>query len=89
MNKTEIVEAIGQKFGVKPHSILLRTVNRAIRTLPGGSETLDALEAVNAARNHAHRAGKHDRLIGIDAAIDRLEEIRSAMERHVMEAIEQ
>lgn len=64
-----------------------QTVNRAIRTLPGGAEVLDAIEASNAARNHAMRAGANERVIAIDAAIDRLEEIRGAMERYVIASV--
>lgn len=83
MNK-HLNEAVAERFGVKMGRPS-QTINRAIRTLPGGGETLDALEALNAARNHAHRHRATDRVTATDAAIDRVEEIRSAMARYVIQ----
>jgi len=77
------IDAICKAFGVAPRSNLPKTVNAAVRKLPGGNELLDAIEATNAARNHAHRAKAQDRVVAIDAALNRFEEIREAMERYV------
>lgn len=76
--------AIAAKFGVPMASDLRKTINRAVRTLPGGDQTLDALEALNAARNHAQRHYAEERVVATDAAIDRVEEIRAAMEEYVV-----
>lgn len=84
MNGKELNEAIAKRFGVAMASDKRKTINRAIRTLPGGNETLYALETLNAARNHAQRHRAEDRVIATDAAIDRVEEIRTAMEKHVV-----
>lgn len=83
MNGKELNEAIAKRFGVAMGN-LKQTINRAIRTLPGGNETLDVLESLNAARNHAQRHRANDRVVATDAAIDRVEEIRTAMEKHVV-----
>lgn len=84
MNSKELNEAIAKRFCVEMASDKRKTINRAIRTLPGGNETLDALQSLNAARNHAQRHRAEDRVIATDAAIDRVEEIRDAMEKHVV-----
>lgn len=83
----QLNELVASHFGVAMASSVQKTVNRAVRTLPGGAETLDAIESLNAARNHAHRHQAHDRIVVIDAAIDRVEQIRTAMERHVIETV--
>lgn len=83
MTSKELNEAIAKRFNVPMARDTRKTINRAIRTLPGGNEMLDALEALNAARNHAQRHGANDRIIATDAAIDRVEEIRTAMENYV------
>lgn len=85
MQPKNLNEAIAKRFGVPMASDKRKTINRAVRTLPGGNETLDALEALNAARNHAQRNHAADRVIATDAAIDRVEQIRSAMEQHVVD----
>jgi hypothetical protein len=85
MDGKELKEAIAEKFSVEIGGNLHKTINRAIRTLPGGNETLDALETLNAARNHASRHRATERVTAIDAAIDRVEEIRQSMERYVIE----
>ena len=84
---SDLKQRIAARYGVRPNVPIARLINRAIRTLPGGHELLDAIEAANAARNHAQRAGASERIVAIDAAIDRLEDIRSAMERHVRESV--
>lgn len=84
MTPKEISEAIAKKYGTSQTGKMHQRINRAIRKLPGGNETLDALEALNAARNHAQRAGALGRVTATDAAIDRVEGIRSAMQRHVL-----
>lgn len=79
----ETRERLADRYGLPRSASIRQIINRAIRTLPGGNETLDALEALNAARNHAARAGVRDRVIATDAAIDRVESIREAMEDHI------
>lgn len=84
MNHKEKIEAVCKAFGIDARSNLQKTANAVMRKfLPGGNEVLDAIEATNAARNHAARANSRDRVVAIDAAIDRLEEIRGAMERYI------
>ena len=83
MTNREKSEAIAKAFGMEPKGDVRRTINAAVRKLPGGNELLDAIEATNAARNHAHRAKANDRVVAIDAALNRFEEIRTAMERYV------
>lgn len=82
MKSAEQAERIARAFLV-PVGNLQQTTNRAVRTLPGGDETLDAIEALNAACNHAQRAKAFDRVTATEAAIARVEEIRAAMVRHV------
>lgn len=84
MSGKEVREAIAKTYGVSTNGQVKQVVNRAIRTLPGGPETLDAIEAANAARIHAAIAGAVDRIVAIDAGIERLESIRSAMVDHVL-----
>ena len=84
MNGKELSAAIARVFCIDETPELRRTINRAIRTLPGGSETLDAIESLNAARNHASKHKAHDKVVAIDAAIDRVENIRSAMANYVL-----
>ena len=83
MTNKEKNEAIAKAFGIEQRAALKGTVNAAVRKLPGGNELLDAIEATNAARNHADRARARDRVVAIDAALNRFEEIREAMERYV------
>ena len=83
MTNREKSEAIAKAFTIEPRATLKNTINAAVRKLPGGNELLDAIEATNAARNHAHRAKANDRVVAIDAALNRFEEIRTAMERYV------
>lgn len=87
MNGKELAEAIGAKYGVKANTSYSQLINRAIRTLPGGAELLDAIETTNAARNHADRVKAHDKVVALDAAIENLESIRSAMENHIIESV--
>lgn len=82
MNK-ELYEEIAKRYGIQAGSPK-QTLNRAVRTLPGGTETLEALESLNAARNHAEKHKALDRVVAIDAAIDRVEEIREAMVKHII-----
>lgn len=84
MSTKELVEAIAAHYSVSSNGSFVRVVNRAIRTLPGGNELLDAIETTNAARNHALRHKAGDRVIVLDVAIEKLEVIRAAMERHVI-----
>lgn len=86
MPASDTVVALAALYGVRQNSSLKQAVNRSIRTLPGGAELLDAIEAINAARNHAARAGAKDRVIAHDACLDRLEQVRDAMEDHVTAA---
>lgn len=86
MAQKNITEAIAEKYGVKKDN-KRKTINRAIRTLPGGNELLDAIESTNASRNHAQKAGDDMRVRSVDSAIDNLEDIREAMERHILESI--
>jgi len=88
MTAKELNAAIAAQFSVKENADLRRTINAAIRTLPGGNQTLDALTTTNAARNHAQKARASDRIVAIDAALDSLETIRDAMELHVRKSIE-
>jgi archaeosine-15-forming tRNA-guanine transglycosylase len=83
MNGKELNEEIARRYDV-PMGSLQKTINRATRTLPGGDETLDALESLNAARIHANRHKADERVIATDAAIDRVEEIRSAMRERII-----
>lgn len=83
MNHKEKIEAVCKTFSIEPRSNLPKTINAAIRKLPGGDELLDAIEATNAAQHHAHRANAKDRVVAIGAALKRFEEIREAMERYV------
>lgn len=84
MTNRELSKAIAARFGVADAGRPDKTTNRAIRTLPGGNELLDAIESTNAARNHASRAGATDRVVAQDAAIDNLEAIRDAMAAYVI-----
>ena len=77
-------QEICDEFGIEPAANFKKTVNRAIRTLPGGNELIEAITTENAALNHADRAGKNDRAIAIDSAINNLEEIYAAMRAHVV-----
>ncbi|MCB0085006.1 MAG: hypothetical protein KDE47_28895, partial [Caldilineaceae bacterium] len=63
---------------MRSNSNINQAINRFIRTLPGGAELLDAIESINAARNHAVRAGAAERVIAHDACLDRLEQVRDA-----------
>lgn len=88
MNGKQLQAAIFSRYGLQPSKASLKnTINRAIRTLPGGAETLDAIESENAARNHADRHRAIDRVIAIDNAIDALEKIREAMSTHVIKSV--
>ncbi len=84
MGSRELNESVARTFSVQKAADIRKTINRAVRTLPGGNETLDAIESLNAARNHASRHRANDRVIAIDAAIDWVEEIRSAMSAYVL-----
>lgn len=83
MTNKEKNEAIAKAFSIEQRAALKGTTNAAVRKLPGGNELLDAIVATNAARNHAHAARAQDRVVAIDAALNRFEEIREAMERYV------
>lgn len=87
MDNQELRKSIAAKYGGASNATTKKVINRAIRTLPGGPELLDAIMAANAARNHAARNNATDRIVATDAAIDRLEQIRDAMERHVIESV--
>ena len=88
MSNRDRVRALAALYGVRPNSNICQAVNRSIRTLPGGAELLDAIESINAARNHADRAGATERVIAHNACLDRLEQVRDAMEEHVLAAAE-
>ncbi len=79
--------AIVDRYGGPANRTLKKTLNHAIRTLPGGNETLDAIESLNAARIHAEQNKAHERVISTDAAIDRVEMIRDAMEQHIVRSV--
>jgi hypothetical protein len=84
----EINIAIARKYGCSPSRSLESNVNFAIRTLPGGNELLDAIETTNAARNHSSKARADDRVIALDASIDKLEAIRAAMKSHIIQNLD-
>ncbi|TXH41649.1 MAG: hypothetical protein E6Q97_37065 [Desulfurellales bacterium] len=87
MTPKELNLALAERYGGDPKHRVVRNINRAIRTLPGGNEVLDALTIMNASRNHAHSARAHDRVMACDAAIDKLETIRNAMETHILKTV--
>lgn len=84
MTDPELKAAIETHYGFSRKSNLDRALNAAIRTLPGGLELLSAIETTNASRNHAMRAGAKDRLVPLDTALDKLEDIREAMCLHII-----
>lgn len=84
MDAKQLSRSIAARWGVKDGG-LRKTVNRAIRTLPGGNETLDAIEAINAAILHAEQHGAAERVVANRSALLRVESIRQAMEDHVIE----
>lgn len=88
MDGKQLAEAIAEKYGIPAKGNRTQLINRAVRTLPGGNELLDAIEATNAARNHAARHKATDRVIAIDAALDRFEAIRDAMVKSIMDSVQ-
>lgn len=81
MDNYDAKHAVAKEYGVKAGTYKT-TVNKAIRTMAGGEQTIEAITYFNNLRNKIMKRGDNFHLT--DSMIDALETIRQDMENEVL-----